>query len=116
MAASRRFSDQTIAAIPLTVGPTAGEDSACAVAFSGLRAGLSETHGSDEQERTIVSPSQAFPLFTNRVEEQNRNRDFTTLTGSLDLSLVFERASTAFTHGREPAATVRLRLRLRIPS
>ena len=65
------------------------------------------------------SRSENFPNFSTRVEEENRNRDYITLLGSVDFAL-FGQAFATFTYEHDQAFDERdtgdtVRLQLRVP-
>jgi len=116
----RRFNDQTIESIPLTLGVLLGYPLGVGVPWfelSNVRGGVSYTHDFEDQERTVQARSINFPSFSAEYEEENRNQDFVTFTGSLEFGL-FGRLRGALTYEhdqgfdeRERADRLRLQLR-----
>lgn len=118
----RTFNDQTIESIPLTVGLLFGyplADPAATPPMFGIlniRTGVSYTHDFEDQKRTVSGTSENFPILSTEFQEENRNRDFMTLTGSLDFRLFGLRGAFTYEHDigfdeREEADRVRFQLR-----
>ena len=116
----RRFNDQTIESIPLTLGILLGYPLGLGVPWfelSNVRGGVSYTHDFEDQKRTVEARSINFPEFSVEYEEQNRNEDFVTFTGSLEFGLFGRlRGAVTYEHDegfdeRERADRVRLQLR-----
>jgi hypothetical protein len=121
----RRFNSQTIESIPLTVGILLGyplgpdpATNAAIFAPSGLRVGLSYTHDFEDQKRTVRAISENFPPFSVEFEEENRNRNFVTFTGSLEFGVIGYRGVFTYEHDEgfdERSRADRVRLQLRVP-
>jgi hypothetical protein len=115
----RRFNDQTIESIPLTLGVLLGYPLGIETTWAGLsnvRGGVSYTHDFEDQKRTVEARSLNFPEFSAKYEEQNRNQDFVTFTGSLEFDLLGLRGALTYEHDqgfdeRERADRVQLQLR-----
>jgi hypothetical protein len=122
--ASSTVDGQTIHSIPGRVGMlfttplTAGDADAAGMEPWILRTGLSYTHDFADQERTIRSLRDDLGEdVVVTYEEENRNRDFFSLTGAIGFGWTFLRGSLNYQHDigldeRESADIVSLQLRV----